>query len=273
MKTKHGIAVLVAVMMAFLMISSSVAEAYPRISDEAGLLQLSGMDDVYQIMKAVCEYCTPVFRTTDQPGSDEAAEKYLESIIGQADGVIFEINTAARRLTIYAQGRTGQIITPDVAAQITDNAYQYAKSGEFERCGISVFSEIYRELSQAGPGSDQPEDAPDGAARISYTDIMMNECTEARTLLRNVSRSGGSGDIPLLSEIRSHVYAVDLLNRMAQADGACVFECGETEVVLGTVDEILAEMMGGDREYTWELLTRLSTELDMLVSMLEDAMQ
>ena len=148
---KFSAAVLLAVLLSLLCAPAcpgASAEIVPYIQDDADLLTDAEEAALYEDMLPVCEYGTPMFWSTREPGDCEAlAERFFHSRLQKGEsGTLFVINMAARQLTVFSDGAIYRVVTVGEAATVTDNVYRLAGREEYYACASSAFSQIVRLL-------------------------------------------------------------------------------------------------------------------------------
>lgn len=129
----------------------------PIIRDDANLLSEAEQEELRQVMLPVCDYCIPLFWTTDTQDSTDTVSKtqvFLQNEIGDVDGVAFAIDMANRQICVYSSDSIYQHITTEVASNITGSIYQYATQGNYLECAKQAFHMIFDELNPAGTTAD-----------------------------------------------------------------------------------------------------------------------
>ncbi len=152
----------------------------PIIRDDANLLSEAEQEELRQVMLPVCDYCIPLFWTTDTQDSTDTlskAQAFLQSEIGDVDGVEFAIDMANRQICVYSSESIYQYITTEVASNITDSIYQYATQGNYLECAKQAFHMILDELNPAGAaaGSDNAPVFEWGISKAESSQIIGGE--------------------------------------------------------------------------------------------------
>lgn len=240
---------LVILSLLFLLIPSSLAENAPIIRDEADLLSDADEGALYAAMKPVCAYCIPVFWTTDAADStptQKKAQEFLKRQVGNEEGTIFVIDMANRQIAIWSTEGISRTITTDVAYAITDETYIHATRGDYLTCAAETFAAIAEKLKM---DSSKGESASTLDEQSLYMTGMRAECADAMDLISRISRTGGTDNVSLLAEARSHVYAFQILNALY------FYETGRIAVDNELIDDTL-EMIDG---YISRLLTGMDS--------------
>lgn len=116
------------------------------IEDDADLLTASEEKRLLAVMEPITEYSNVAFHTTDYDSYSTVeayAGKYLNNLFGRgADATVFIIDMDKRKVCVYSDGATLNIVTRDYADTITDNIYSYASSGDYYSAAVEVFSQI-----------------------------------------------------------------------------------------------------------------------------------
>ena len=121
------------------------------IEDYADLLSDEQENELYDVMAEGAQYGNMVFMTIDDDMGYESKD-YIEMIyqtdarIQGTNAVIYMIDMDNRMLWITGYEDNLKQITPDYANLITDNIYEYAKSGDYATCAIKGFRQIDQRL-------------------------------------------------------------------------------------------------------------------------------
>ena len=131
-------------------LSSACAEegTRPLIQDDADLLTEQQEKALYEDMLSLCEYGTPMFWTTTEPGDCRSlAVRYYQRTLGNGrDGVLFVIDMNVRELVLVADGAVRRTVTGGEAETITDNVFRKASAGDYYACASDAFSQVLRLL-------------------------------------------------------------------------------------------------------------------------------
>ncbi len=132
--------------------NENISDYQVYIGDYADLLTDDEEYELYNTMAYGTEYGNMVFYTTDNT-EGYVTKDYIEMVYQTSEdlkgtnAVIFIIDMDNRMLWITGYGDNKKRITPDYGNLITDNIYQYAKSGDYYSCAIEGFEQINRRLS------------------------------------------------------------------------------------------------------------------------------
>ncbi len=148
-KFRTGTMILIMIL-GIVFLSSACAEEGPRplIQDDADLLTEQQERALYEDMLPLCEYGTPMFWTTTEPGDCRSlAVRYYQRTLGNGrNGVLFVIDMNVRELVLVADGAVHRTVTGGEADTITDNVFRKAARGEYYACASGAFSQVLRLL-------------------------------------------------------------------------------------------------------------------------------
>ena len=148
-KFRTGTMILIMIL-GIVFLSSACAEegTRPLIQDDAGLLTEEQEKALYGDMLPLCEYGTPMFWTTTEPGECRSlAVRYYQRTLGNGrDGVLFVIDMNVRELVLVADGAVRRTVTGGEADTITDNVFRKASGGDYYGCASDAFSQVLRLL-------------------------------------------------------------------------------------------------------------------------------
>lgn len=120
--------------------------AYLIVADDAaGLLDLSELQSVTEVMEEASEYCNVGFVTRGASGGGNARDDirdWSKAVFGTRPCVVFLIDLSARQVYIWSSGISGGRMTVARTNTVTDNVYRLAQRGEYPECARQAFLQI-----------------------------------------------------------------------------------------------------------------------------------
>ena len=120
------------------------------IEDDADLLTDLEEQKLKSYMAVLSEYGNVMFKTTNTLNNSTSLryiQNYYYSKLGNRSGVAFYIDMNKRQVCACATGGLDKILTNGKCDTIMDNAYTYAKRGNYLECAKETFFQMNRLLS------------------------------------------------------------------------------------------------------------------------------
>jgi uncharacterized membrane protein YgcG len=128
--------------------AETATEEYSQIvvRDDAGLLSNEEADRLMDAMEPVGSFCNAAFCTTDTNEYGDAqtyGEHALTDLFGgDSDSIVFLIDMDTRNIQLVTSGSVKKVVTSAYCLTITDNVYEYASDGDYEKCAEEAFAQV-----------------------------------------------------------------------------------------------------------------------------------
>ena len=253
---KRLLSVLLVVLLVFAAIPVIAEEVVPIVMDDADLLTPEEEEELLQAMSPLCDRCCVIFWTTDEEDSrdeETKARDFLMGQIGDADGLIFMIDMYNRYIEIWSTGNIAQFVTAEDASRITAETSSYATNSDYLGCAKETFAAILAEFSPVEEGTEE-------ADRSLYLREMRKELSKAKDMVESLGQTAGSGSIQIAAEIRSHIYALEIINSLCMEEtGDGIVDGSQIAELLNLTDEYILSLTTGEISAVY--LTSLMQEL------------